>query len=168
MLAESGIRGRATLDLVFDSRGEVDENRSRFSGGHKLLRGLLVGAVREGLVAWYLNDAANLRIEQYRGQHFRAEFDLNAAVYPVRSVRNLAPNSYEFLRKRRSANCVAPGLGGSPMMDLACVALSAYGAIRRETSADYRSRLQGLRDHLEELDRRGLQGFGELLDARRG
>lgn len=158
ILIENGVQGTATLDLYFDSRGEIDENRSKFLGGHRSLRGLLVRASRQGLEKWYRADGARLDKDQFKNQHFHADFSISYTLTEASKVEKEGEGSYRLVRRHYSSVCANP-MG----LDLACIAVKGYGAVRRALTDDYRVKLAALQDVLDHYDDIRLQGMREII-----
>jgi hypothetical protein len=165
LLSDNGIQGAAAIDLFFDSSGNVDEVKSHVSGDHRLLRGLLVRATRKGLLEWLQNDARRLRSEQYRNQHFRADFIITYSQVERPPLLKLSPGSYELAKKRVSNVSCLGNFGGSPGLDVSCVAMSVGGAIHRGFSDRYKIQLMAVKDSLEYQDELGLRGINLLARA---
>lgn len=168
LLAEDGLQGLATLDLYFDREGRVDETKSRFLGSNRYLRGVLVRAARKGLVEWGLSDASRLKKDQFRNQHFRADFELSHLLRLGSELQKTMPNSYRFIRaKTLNYVCLGGQPGdGTPYVDFACLLAVASGALKKTMSSEYRMRLQALKDTLEEFDERGIAGVNALIGAK--
>ena len=101
-LSENGVQGIATLDLYFDNEANVDESRSKFSGGHRMIRGLLVKATRLGVLEWFQSDALRLRKVQFRNQHYHASFEISFALGSSSEVTRVSPGSYSMLRRKNA------------------------------------------------------------------
>jgi hypothetical protein len=160
ILLENGVQGTATLDLYFDHEGNVDEGRSKFFGANRSVRGLLVKASRQGLMKWYLADIFRLQRDQFKDQHFRAEFTISYSLPSISEIQKPGMNSYAFVRRRYVHECINP-----TGLDVACAAIKLSGAIQRETSTTYKIRLQALQDQLEQYDVIGLNGIGAMIQG---
>lgn len=159
MLAENGVQGNATLDVYFNSDGELDEDRSKTYGDNRYVRGLLIRATRKGLVEWQTNEANRIRKDQFRNQHFRADFVIAYSQTDQSEVIKTQPGSYQFLRKRVSNVTCLGAVGGAPILDFACVAMQVGGAIHRSVSDRYKSRLAALKEMLDYYDGLDLKGI---------
>ncbi len=158
ILTEQGVQGETSVDVYFDSHGVIDERRSIVRGDRGTLRGAMVRAVRTGLVNWYQSAAAQLDANEYRNQHFRADFRL---VYGERSedrLDRLAAGNYHFLRKRQIDICVYPGA-----IDVACAAAKVAGFIKKKTSDKYNVHIAAVIEALESFDQQGLSGLAEVI-----
>ncbi len=158
LLIEGGIRGTASLDLYFDARGEIDEARSKFSGDHRALRGLLVLASRRGLRQWYQGAGARLAFDQFRNQHFHADFTSSSILSDVNRIERNGSGDYRFVRRHFVSMCANP-FG----VDLSCVMLKAYGAVKRVTTREFEVKLSLLEDTLSAFDEMGLRGMREVI-----
>lgn len=163
LLVENGVEGLASLDLYFDHEGNIDEARSVFGGDNSLIRGVLVRATRAGLVKWYLYDAHRLKKEQFRNQHFYAQFSLSAVFGENSELAKTAPNAYTFRRRRAKDYCLRP-FGSAPGIDVSCVAFKAYGAIYNSLSRERRIKFDNLRDELEHVGRKNLDGINAAIE----
>lgn len=161
LLIENGVEGYSTLDLYFDSEGEIDEARSGFSGSHRLVRGLLARAARRGIEKWYLSDGGRLEREQFRNQHFRADFSISRTQTSDSRVEKNGEDSYRIVRRHHASLCATP-FG----VDLACIAVKGYGAVKNAITDESRVRFIALRDTLDHYDEIGLSGLREVV--RRG
>lgn len=159
MLAENGVQGSATLDLLFDSNGDIDESRSKTFGDNRLVRGMLVRAGRKGLVEWISNDRKRLQKEQLRNQRFRAEFILAYSQADAAVLTKIMPGSYGFLRRHFSNVACIGESNGAPALNIACVAVAASGAIQRSLSDKYKGQITALKDRLEQYDEMNLSGI---------
>ena len=158
ILIENGVTGTASLDLYFDSEGEIDEVRSQFLGGHRSLRGLLVRASRQGLETWYRSSGGRLKRDEFKNQHFRADFSISYALTEASRVEKEAEGSY-LLTRRSSASICAQPTG----VDVTCLMMKGYGVAQRNFSDSYRSRLVALQDVLDNFDQIGLQGMRRIV-----
>lgn len=163
LLVENGVEGAASLELYFDSNGDVDENKSYFGGDDILIRGAFARAVRSGLVQWYVFDAHRLNKDQFRNQHFSLQFSLSAVFGEDSKLAKSSPNSYSFLRRRVKDYCLRP-FNGAPSLDVSCVALKAYGAVANSISRKRRIMFDNLKDELELYNRRGLSGISAAIE----
>lgn len=154
LLIQAGITGVSSLDLYFDLNGGVDESKSEFAGSNAYVRGLLVRAVRKGLVAWYRSDGGRLEKDQFRGQHFRASFTISFVQAPETLLTKTVNGHYSFKRRAGVTICATPS-----GVDLACLAIQGYGKLRSVFSDKYRIQVIALKERLEDLDRLGLQGI---------
>jgi hypothetical protein len=166
LLSENGITGNATLDLYFDGNGEVDEGRSKTYGDARSLRGLLIKATRHGLMDWIPSDAPRLAKSQFRNQHFRADFILAHSQVDTSETLNPAPGSYLFTRRRVSNTACIGQIDGSPLLNAACLAAKAQGAILRSYSRSYRNEFELLKERLEQFDQIGLDGIKSSVAQR--
>lgn len=153
ILIENGVQGVATLDLYFDKDGNIDEARTKLFGGNRSVRGLLAHASRSGLVKWYRSDADQLKRDQFKNQHFRADFVISHALEDASRLEKTSQGSYTFLRRHYVHKCANP-----TGVDVACVAMKTYGFIRGNVSKAYKARFQALQDRLEHYDDIGLDG----------
>lgn len=158
ILVENGIRGIATLDLYFDNNGNIDESLSKFFGSNRSVRGLLVKAARLGLVKWYLADSFLLKKEQFKNQHFRAEFIISYTLDSRSEIQKSSSGLYTFLRRHYLHQCAQP-----TGVDVACVAARIYGFARSKVSSSYRIELEALKDQLEHYDNLGLSGITKQI-----
>ncbi|HAR44531.1 MAG TPA: hypothetical protein DCS07_18180 [Bdellovibrionales bacterium] len=154
ILAENGIEGTSTLEIFFNHLGEIDEARSKCFGSHRVVRGMLTQATRKGLVEWFSTDANRLSKEQFKNQHFRADFEVSNFLAEKSVVTKAAPGSYEFTRRRFANHCLSHG-----GLDLVCATVKLSGAIKNLTSGAYKGRFYALTDHLEHYDSVGLAGI---------
>ena len=160
LLKENGIQGTATLDLYFDHDGNIDEDRSKLLGSNRYVRGLLGRASRNALVQWYEHDAHHLKKNQFKDQHFHAEFIISYILPSMSEWEKRGPNSYSISRRHLMYEC------GSHMgFDLTCAASTLYGITKKLTSNQYRSNLQTLKDQLEYFDDIGLSGMRALIQG---
>ena len=167
LLVENSIHGNATLDLYFDSQGNVDERKSKTYGDNPFVRGLLIRATRIGFVEWYSSDAGRLRKEQFKNQHFRADFILAYSQEDSGALVKTVPGTYNFLRRRVSnITCLGKSPEGYPMFNAACAIAGIGGAIYRNVSDKYKSRLIAIKDNLEYYDSLELSGINAA--AQRG
>jgi hypothetical protein len=163
MMIDNGIHGTAVLDLYFDSQGNVDETRSKTQGDNSFVRGMLVRSTRKGLVDWFAKDASRLRKDQFRNQHFRADFILSYSQESESKLIKSGPGSYGFLRKYFSnPECIGAG-GGGIGIDLFCVASEVAGAIHHTLSDKYKIEVIAMKDSLEYYDRLDLDGINALI-----
>ncbi|MCM2322575.1 MAG: hypothetical protein NDJ90_04880 [Oligoflexia bacterium] len=170
MLAEHGIHGMASLELFFDREGHIDESRSRFSGNHRLLRGLLVKAARAGLIEWFSNDTHRIKKEQFRDQHFRADFLISSGTDNSSGLSIEREGSYRFLRRRYirpAVSCITSALTqpSLAMVDFGCLGAQVVGSLRRKVDSKYISRFNALKDTLEEYDRREFGGINSQVEG---
>lgn len=164
LLIENGIEGVARLDLYFDENGEIEENKSEFSGDNRLVRGLLVRAVRESLIHWYARgDIYRLKKEQLKNQHFQAQFSLTQFLSAASTYERVAPNNYLFVRRHNLNQCAQP-----TGVDITCVAMRISGAIKNTYSQRARLRFYSLQDELEYFDKLKLNGVNGLIRINRG
>ncbi len=162
LLVKDGIQGTALLDLYFDSNGNVEETRSRIQGSNRSIRGLFVRAVRKALPGWYLSDASRLAKNQFRSQHFRADFVISHGVKTVNSVSKGDDGTYSILRRRYVHPCWLPHPTGV-IPDVFCLAIRAAGAVEQQVSSTYRMKLEAEKDALEYYDSLGLVGVNEEI-----
>jgi len=167
-LYENGVHGIATLDLYFDGSGNVDESRSQCQGGHRSIRGILIGATRNALLEWFANEAGRITKEQFRNQHFRAEFALSTFLGDANEVTQQTLGSYSFLRRKSRQTCIAAGPGGDPALNLACVAAKAAASLKNAFDRKAHMRFVALSDTLDHYDQLGLTGINELVMKGRG
>jgi len=160
VLAEEGIEGTTSVDLYFDSRGLIDEDRSEVLGDHASLRGEMVRAVRSGLLSWYESAATRLRMDEFRNQHFRADFTLSYSENSQERTDKLASGSYHFLRRRKIDICIYPGA-----IDLACTAAKIAGFIADHTSDKHKVHVAAVLDVLNDFDAQGLRGIDDDIAA---
>lgn len=158
ILIENGVQGIATLDLYFDQEGNIDADQSRFFGDNRYVRGILVRAARKGVVKWYLSDAVRLQKDQFKNQHFRAEFAISYTLPSISRIEKNSLGSYTFLRRHYMHECANP-----TGIDVACLAAKAYGALQSEFSDSYKIKFRALKDTLEHYDDIGLNGIGALI-----
>ena len=168
LLVENGVEGLSSLDLYFNNSGEIDEARSECNGDNKIIRGILVRAARQGIMKWYLF-ATNKRLkkEQFRNQHFHAEFALSAVFGPESKLQKTAPDTYSLLRRRSKDYCLRP-FGSTPGLDVSCLAIKAYGSVYNSISRRHKIMFDELQDELEFYDRKGLNGIGALIQEKLG
>lgn len=167
MLAENGVQGVATLDLYFDDQGLVNEAKSKCFGDRRVLRGLLVKATREALVEWFVNDAKRIRRDQFRNQHFRADFVIVGNEFDSAEQNRGIAGTYNFVRKkhiRNSASCLAPGPNANGVVDFACLGMKLVGAIRGNVDSTYRSRFEALKETMERYDMLELTGINGAVE----
>ncbi len=159
LLVENNVQGTAALDLEFDEFGRVNEARSRFSGSHLAIRGLLAKASRLALVEWYKSDAYRLNHEQFKGQRFRTEFSVSY-VEPewLDRVDKTSLDVYQITKRRFKNNCVYPG-----SLDLICTALKVKGAVENAINEKSRIQFDLLMDKLNHYDDIGLSGINDLI-----
>jgi hypothetical protein len=157
MLAENGVYGLASLDLYFDHDGNVDEYRSKCGGANRVVRGLLVEATRSGLLEWFANEAKRIRRDQFRDQHFRADFMVSAVENSENSLSKAGPE-YHFVRRiHYNPTCLEPGT-----VDLACAGMRIIGLIKGKDDK-YLMKFEALKESTERFDDLGLSGINELL-----
>jgi hypothetical protein len=159
LLFENSVQGNAWLDLYFDREGKVDEVRSRFSGSHYLVRGLLVKATRRGLVDWYRADAYRLKKAEFRNQHLRAELSISYAEN-VEKLTKTGADAYLLTRKRFRNECLYPGA-----VDLVCAAMKVKGAVENLINDNSRIQFDLLKDNINHYDDLGLSGINELIQG---
>ena len=158
VLVEQGVQGVASVDLYFDSRGLIDEHRSLVAGDHGSLRGVMVRAMRSGLLSWYRSDAIRLKREEFRNQHFRADFVLSYTLASDDRNEKLGAGRYHFLRRKQLSTCLYPGA-----VDVACAAMKIAGFIKKQTSDKYNVHVAAVLDVLADFDSKGLDGIdGEI------
>lgn len=162
LLIENGVEGVASLDLYFDNEGLVDEMRSAFGGDNRMLRGIFVRATRTGLTKWYLSDAYRLKKNQFRNQHFHAEFALSAVAKEDSRVEKTGTDAYAFRRHRMKDYCLRPGA-----VDLSCLTIKAYGAVYNTVSRRHKVMFDNLQYELDYFDRKGLSGIRSVIDEER-
>ena len=166
ILMEQGVQGIATLELFFDDKGEVDESKSKCFGDNRLVRGLLVKAVRYGLAEWFINEAQRLEKEKFRNQHFRADFEISHLLGSSSELTKSVTGAYQFKRRRFAHTCVSPiGIGGAGL-DVVCVAAKVTGFLSSRLSGKYKSRFYALVDSLEHFDGIGLIGLNSRIRNR--
>lgn len=119
---------------------------------------MLVRAARQSLIAWFSGEGPRLRKEQFRNQHFRADFVLGFTPNPLPELTKTGPGNYSFLRQRPSR---IPCMGD--LLNPGCFALQAAGALQRATSQKYASQLSAVKDRLEQYDQTGLDGVGAAI-----
>jgi hypothetical protein len=162
MLAENGIYGLASLDLYFDHDGNVDETRSKCIGGNGVVRGLLVQATRAGLVEWFGNEAKQIHKDQFRDQHFRADF-IVTATDPSAGGYSKVGADYNFLRQKHyNPTCLEPGA-----VDLACAGVRLFGLIKGKSDS-YKMKLEALKESTERFDELGLNGINVAIRGAQG
>jgi hypothetical protein len=158
LLIQNSIQGQSQLDLYFDHEGEVDEKRSRFLGGPRAIRGLLVLAARKGLKHWYQGiSALSLSKGQFKNQHFRANFELSYELNTLHKLRKEHDGNYQFVRRENINPCV------NTFLDLACMASKAYGALQKATSDEYKIKYLNLLDRLDAYDQLGLKNYKNTI-----
>lgn len=162
LLVEYGVQGVASVELYFDHAGEVDESRTRVNGGHRLIRGLLVRASRQGLVDWYQSSVSRIEKEKFRNQYFRADFSITYTSRPVDQMIKVSEGSYRFVKRRTSRVCLNPTPVGAAL-DISCVALKVAGKIRKEFSAAYRARFKALEERLDYFDQVEFAGINKKI-----
>ena len=162
ILVENGVQGIASLDLYFDSEGNIDETKSKFAGPNRSVRGLLARASREGIVNWYKSDVLRLDREQFKNQHFRADFALSYLEEESTKITKNGTVNYTFVRRRRLMTCASP-MG----VDVTCMATRAYGSIRNAVTSKGRLQLEALQDDLDHYDRLGLSGLASSIQNAR-
>lgn len=158
LLIENGVQGISTLDLYFDSMGNVDESKSSFTGANRSVRGLLVKAARSGILKWYEMDAFRLEKQAFRNQHFRADFSISYTQTDLSELKRVAVSSYSITRRHYMHECASP-IG----VDLSCVALKTYGALDNLLSREARVKFEALKDRLEYFDDLELKGLNKLI-----
>lgn len=158
LLFENGVQGTAGLDLYFDQKGEIDEVRSRFFGDHRTIRGLFVQASRKGLESWYRSAGARLRRGEFKNQHFHADFSISYLAESQSNLFKQAENDYRFVRRHFASVCANP-MG----VDIACLAIKGYGAVKRMVSDSEKVRFAVLQDLLDHYDDMGLSGLRDLI-----
>jgi hypothetical protein len=161
MLAENGIHGMASLDLYFDHNAQIDESRSRMLGDSRFIRGLFVQAARVGLMDWFRGMGGTLSKDQFRDQHFRADFVITYTSTRLSELEKNGEGSYHLVRKSLVQTCLNPAMGG---VDMTCAALRVAGAISKQVSSDYKIRFEALKDRLEQYDSLGLSGLNRSID----
>jgi hypothetical protein len=158
LLVENGVQGTASLDLYFDHEGIIDEAKSIFGGSNRSVRGILAHAAREGILAWYRSDAFRLRKDQFKDQHFHADFSLSYVQQDESKLVKDEMGSYTITRKRYISECANP-MG----LDLTCVAIKGYGAIGNLVSSKYTLEFHELKAKLDQYDELGLNGIDQLI-----
>ena len=164
LLVENGVEGYATLEIFFNSQGRIDEGKSSCLGSHRSLRGLLIRAVRGALVDWYSSDAVRLSPEQFRDQHFRANFEITFSQPAASQVDRIAPGTYSFLRRQSANSCLTAVPGSGAMLNLSCVAIKAGGYIKNAMDGNRKIHYEALNDRLEYFDDLGLKGMNDLIE----
>jgi hypothetical protein len=160
MLAENGVHGLASLDLFFDHEAKIDENRSHFYGDNRLVRGLLVKATRKALEDWFHGCGGKLAREQFRDQHFQADFIITFTSTQSSELQKEQEGSYHLYRRSLVQTCLNPMAGG---LDLTCVALRVAGVISNNVSSTYKMKYQALKDQLEAFDEMDFKGLREVI-----
>lgn len=163
LLVEFGIEGLASLDLYFDSNGEIDEHASKYLGSSRLLRGVLVQASRKGLIQWFSSDAKRLNRDQFKNQHYRADFTISSFLSTKSTWDRNALGRYQFMRRRTAENCVAAAGKGAIGLDASCITIKAVGWIRERFSATHRLQFEALKDRMEQFDELQLTGINDLI-----
>lgn len=158
ILIENGMTGTASVDLVFNSEGLIDEERSEFQGTHRLLRGLLVKASREGVVTWYRDERSRAARKELRNQHFRALFTISSTEAALAAVETSGPDSYVLWRRYFENHCL-----GAAAVDAFCMAMKAKGAIERSFSDEYREQYNRLKEKLDAYDQLGMKRINEKI-----
>lgn len=156
LLVEFGVTGTAALDLRFDDQGRIDEARSTLTGSHRAIRGLLAQAARLGLLEWYRSDAYRLHREEFRHQHFRAEFEITYTDKSEARLDRTGVDSYQMYRRRQKSVCAHPG-----GVELICLAQKTQGAIENLLTDKAGILYRQLRDRLDRFDEIGLSGINE-------
>lgn len=164
ILSENGIQGIAVLELVFDSKGKVDETQSKFFGGTRIIRGLFVKAARTGIISWYESDAVRVRPERFRNQHFRAVFEVSSYFADKSQTKKISSGSYEFVRRRYAPTCIEPAPSGAVGLNVACLALRVGGFIKNQISTEYKTKLFAIKENLEHFDNLGLSGINAKIE----
>jgi hypothetical protein len=162
MLVEHGVQGIATLDLYFDQNGSIDEEKSSFSGDNRMVRGLLVKAVRKGLVNWYRSGLTRLEKEKLRNQHFRSDFVISYFLPTESALIKTNESAYKMLRRELIATCIAPTPSGFGL-DVTCTAVKVAGSLKRAISDTYKGRYMALTESLSDYDRMGLEGINRQI-----
>jgi hypothetical protein len=159
LLVENSVQGTASLDLRFDRDGNISESESEFLGSERHVRGLLVKASRMGLLEWNKSDAYRLHKDEFKGQHFHANFEVSYLEADLSQVSKNGADTYKMTRRRfKDVSCGAPI---SP--DLICIALKAKGAVENLLNDNSRIKLDLLKDRLESYDDLGLNGINQLI-----
>ena len=70
-----------------------------------------------------------------------------------------------MLRRKYVPTCLAKTPGGGLMLNIACVAIQAVGAVKN-LSSNYQARFMALRDSLEYFDELELNGLNEEIKER--
>lgn len=158
LLIRDGVTGNASLDLYFDNDGLVDENNTVFSGSNRYVRGLLVKATRDGLVKWYETDGIHLNRDEFRNQHFQVDFEISYTEESISKYEKIVPNSYSFIRRHYRHECASP-----TGIDVACLAIKAYGVVDKAVSPEFKIKLATLKEHLEFYDNLGLNNLNQQI-----
>lgn len=160
MLAENGIHGMATLDLYFDHNAQIDESRSRMLGDSRWIRGLFVKAARIGIEDWFRGMGGSLNKDQFRDQHFRADFIITYTSTHSSELEKNGEASYHLVRRQLVQTCLNPAMGG---LDVTCAAMRVAGIINSQVSSNYKIKFQALKDRLEQFDETGLAGLNQSI-----
>lgn len=107
---------------------------------------------------WYHGDGARLAKEQFKNQHFRADFSISYTLTDASRVDRIGEDSFHFVRRHYRSVCANP-MG----VDLACLAVKGYGAIRNAFTNEDRIKLASLEDTLDHYDEMGLQGLRQQI-----
>lgn len=119
----------------------------------------MIRAFRKGYIEWHASDAGRIRKEQFRNQHFRADFILAYSQTDTAEVSKLVPGSYGFLRRRVSNISCIGSEGGAAIFNFACAAEGIFGAIHGGLSEKYENQITALKDTLDYYDGLGLGGL---------